>query len=91
VEITVQLPNDLTQHPDPAREAVEALAIAGYRSGKLTAFQARLLLGFQSRFEFDAFLKARNIYDHAYSVEDLAEDIETLRKLEASQEDRGQG
>jgi hypothetical protein len=41
VEITVELPNDLTQRPDPAREAVEALAIAGYRSGKLTALEAR--------------------------------------------------
>lgn len=82
MEITVNLPNDLTQRPDPAREAIEALAIAGYRSGKLTAFQASCLLGFQSRFEFEAFLKARQIYDHAYSAEDLAEDSETLRKLE---------
>ncbi len=87
MEITVELPNDLTQRPDPAREAVEALAIAGYRSGKLTAFQASRLLGFDSRFEFEGFLKARNIYDHAYSVEDLAEDTETLRKLEENAED----
>lgn len=82
MEITVQLPNDLTQHPDPAREALEALAIAGYCSGKLTAFQASRLLGFSFRFEFEGFLKARNIYDQAYSVEDLAEDLETLQKLE---------
>jgi len=88
MEITVQLPNDLTQRPDPAREAVEALAIAGYCSGKLTAFQARRLLGFSSRFEFEEFLKARNIYEHAYSEEDLAEDKETLRKLEESRGDR---
>jgi len=91
VEITVELPNDLTQHPNPAREAVEALAIAGYRSGKLTAFQASRLLGFDSRFEFEGFLKARNIYDHAYSVEDLAGDTETLRKLEEDAEDHRSG
>jgi hypothetical protein len=65
MEITVQLPNDLAQHPDPAREVVEALAIAGYRSGKLTAFQSSRLLGFTSRFEFEGFLKERNILDHA--------------------------
>ncbi len=87
MEITVELPNDLTQRSDPAREAVEALAIAGYRSGKLRAFQASRLLGFDSRFEFEGFLKARNIYDHAYSVEDLAEDAETLHKLEENAED----
>jgi predicted HTH domain antitoxin len=28
-------------------------------------------------------LKARNIYDHAYDVEDLDEDLKTLRQLEA--------
>jgi predicted HTH domain antitoxin len=81
VEITVELPNDFTQQPDPAREAVEALAIAGYESGKLTAFPASRLLGFGSRFEFDRFLKAHNVYDHAYSVEDLAADSEALRNL----------
>ena len=86
MEITVELPNDFTQRPDPAREAVEALAIAGYQSGKLTAFQASRLLGFGSRFEFDRFLKARNIYDHAYSVEDLAADLETLRRLDQNTE-----
>ncbi len=92
MEITVQLPNDLTQHPDPGREALEALAIAGYCSGKLTAFQASRLLGFSSRFEFESFLKARNIYDQAYSIEDLAEDLETLQKLEENpkREDRRQ-
>jgi predicted HTH domain antitoxin len=82
MQITVELPNDLTQRPDPAREALEALAIAGYRSATLTAFQAARLLGFTSRFEFEAFLKARNIFDHAYGLEDLAGDVETLRKLE---------
>ncbi len=88
MEITVQLPNDLMERPDPAREAVEALAIAGYRSGKLTAFQASQLLGFSSRFEFEGFLKAHNIYEQAYGEDDLAEDMETLSKLEESREDR---
>jgi predicted HTH domain antitoxin len=82
VQITVELPNDLAQHPDPAREAVEALAIAGYRSGKLTAFQASRLLGFSTRFDFEGFLKQRNILDHAYDAEDLEADVEALSKLE---------
>jgi hypothetical protein len=32
MEITVQLPGDLSQHPDPGREALESLVIEGYRS-----------------------------------------------------------
>jgi predicted HTH domain antitoxin len=81
VEITVDLPNDLAQRPDPAREALEALAIAGYRTGKLSAHQASALLGFTSRFQFEGFLKAHNVVDHSYSVEDLANDVKTLRNL----------
>jgi len=74
MQITVQLPDDLAQHPDPAREALEALAIEGYRSGALSAYQARLLLGFETRYELDGFLKERGVWDHAYSVEDLEKD-----------------
>src|SRR5437764_1015144 len=82
MEITVHLPDDLAQHPDPGREALEALAIEGYRAGKLSHYQASQLLGL-SRFEFDAFLKQRNIEDHAYGVEDLQEDQKTLDELQA--------
>jgi predicted HTH domain antitoxin len=81
MQITVELPDDITRHPDPGREALEALAIEGYRSEKLTHHQAAQLLGL-SRFEFDGFLKSREIYDHAYSVVDLDRDLATLQKLE---------
>ena len=83
MKITVDLPDDVAQRPDPGREALEALAVEGYRSGALTHHQASLLLGL-TRFEFDAFLKIRNIYDHAYDVEDLEQDLDTLRRLDAS-------
>lgn len=82
MEIIVRLPEDIAQHPDPGREALESLAIEGYRSGALSHFEASRLLGF-SRFEFDGFLKEREIYEHAYGVEDLEQDLETLRQLEA--------
>ena len=80
MQITVQLPDDLAEHADPGREALEALAIEGYRAGTLSHFQASQLLGL-SRFEFDGFLKERHIYDQAYGPEDLEQDIETLRRL----------
>ena len=78
MQVTVELPNDLAQRADPAREALEAFAIAGYRSGALTPYQTRQLLGFQTRYEFEGFLKARNIWDHAYSVEDFESDVAEL-------------
>jgi predicted HTH domain antitoxin len=82
MRITVELPDDIAQHADPGRQALEALAIEGYRSGKLTHYQASQLLG-MTRFEFDGFLKARGIYDHAYSMEDLEQDLATIQELES--------
>ncbi len=82
MQITVQLPDDLAQHPNPGREALESLVIEGYRAETLSHFQASQILGL-SRFEFDGFLKQRQIYDHAYNSEDLEQDRETLRLLRA--------
>jgi predicted HTH domain antitoxin len=83
MEITVKLPDDLAQHPNPCREALEALVIEGYRSGALSHYQASQFLGL-SRFQFDGFLKQRNVYEHAYSVEDLDQDEMTQRTAPSS-------
>ena len=71
MEVTVELPDDIALHPDPGREALERLAIEGYRSGALTHHQAGQLLGL-SRFEFDDFLVERGVDAHAYSIDGSA-------------------
>ena len=78
MQITVQLPDDLAQHADPGHEALEAFVIEGYRSGVFSQFQAGELLGL-SRLEFEAFLKDRGIYNHAYDAEDFAEDMTAIQ------------
>jgi predicted HTH domain antitoxin len=83
MKITVDLPDDVAQRPDPGREALEALAIEAYRSGALTHHQASQLLRV-SRLEFEALLKRRHVEEHAYDVEDLERDLETLDRLESS-------
>ena len=82
MEITVKLPDDLAQHENPGREALEALAIEGYRSGAFSHYQAAQLIG-MGRLQFDGFLKERGVTEHAYSVEDLQQDMENLSKLDA--------
>jgi len=82
MQITVDLPKDIAHRPDPAREALEALAIEGYRSGALTSFETQRLLGFETRYEFDGFLKTHSVWEHAYNIEDFERDCETLRELE---------
>lgn len=60
MQIAVELPEDIARHPDPGREALEALAIEGYRSQALTHFQASQLLGL-SRFATLRQLEERNL------------------------------
>jgi len=74
MQIILELPDDLAKHPNPAREALEALAIEGYRSGAFSPYQTRLLLGFETRDEFDGFLKRHEVWDHAYSIQDMEKD-----------------
>ena len=58
-----------------ARVALEALAAEGVRSGKLSAFQARTLLGIQSRYEMDGFLKAHGVFLDL-TLEDVQKDTD---------------
>ena len=57
--ISVELPDDLMQRDDPARRMIEAIAIAGYRSGTFSTHALRILLGFETRYELDGFLKRK--------------------------------
>ena len=82
MEITVHLPDDLAQQADPGRQALEALALDGYRSGAFTQYQASQILG-MSRLEFEGLLKQRNIQENAYDVEDFEDDLRTLSALKA--------
>jgi predicted HTH domain antitoxin len=88
MQVTVEIPDDMalqlaSDGRDPARAALEAIAIDGYRSGALSSRQTMRLLGFEIRYQLDGFLKSHNVWEHAYSLEDLEQDRATMRKLEA--------
>ena len=85
MEITVQIPDDLLDQPNPGRFMLESLAIEGYRSGALSQFELTKLLGF-SRFETDGFLKKHQVMENAYGVDDLACDLMSLSKIPALQQ-----
>ena len=80
MQITVQLPDDFAQRPNAAREALETFAIEGYRSGALTPAQTRVILGFETRYELEGFLKERGVWDHAYRVEYLEKDAASFER-----------
>ena len=85
MRVTIQLPDDISaaleeQWDDVPRRSLEAIAVEGYRSGALTEFQVRRLLGLESRFEVHALLKAHNV-PLQYSAEDVDDDLQTQRDL----------
>ena len=85
MNISITVPDDLASQmgdrwEDLPRQALEALAAASYRSGILTAAQVRRLLGHESRFETQAFLKQAGAYLD-YTEEDLEEDLRALGEL----------
>jgi predicted HTH domain antitoxin len=78
MEITVHLPDDIAQHENGGREALEALVVDGYRENRLTQFQGAQLLG-MSRFEFWDFMAAHGL--ESYTVEQLEHDIAYVESL----------
>ena len=43
-------------------------------------YQTRMLLGFETRYELDGFLKERGVWERAYSIEDLEKDAEAFER-----------
>ena len=79
MQIKFELPEDIAEGlqsrwKDLPRAAIESLALEAYRSHALTAAQLRRLLGFETRMQVDAFLKA-------HEIADFERDRETLRQL----------
>lgn len=65
---------------DISRTALEALALEGYRTERLSESEIRELLGFDTRMEVHAFLKEHGAY-LLYSLEDLERDRESAQRM----------
>lgn len=66
-----------------SRRLLEMAALEGFKSGQLTSAQLQQMLGFESRFEVDGFLKERGVF-FDYSAEELAHEEETSQRLFAT-------
>ncbi len=92
--ITIEIPEELVSQliaagQDPARATLEAVALEGYRSDRLSESDIRELLGFETRIEVHGFLKKHGVFLH-YTDEDLAHDrevaIEVARRARAKRQ-----
>lgn len=85
MEITFRIPDELARQvtpegENPARVALEALALEGYRTGRLSESAVREMLSFETRMEVHAFLKQHGVYLQ-YDLADLEVDERAAEKL----------
>lgn len=85
MQVTLDLPDELSaalaaSDRDLSRAVFEAIALEAYRERKLTTAQLQRLLGFESRYELDGFLKQHEVWLE-YTWQDLEQDRETHRRL----------
>ena len=86
MDLALHIPDEAVRflaaaYADLPRAALEALAVDGYRSNRLSDGQLRKMLGFSSRMQVHSFLKERGVYLH-YSLADLDQDRNSSRELE---------
>ncbi len=86
MEVASSLPDDVVQQlqtqwgEDIPRHILESVALEGYRSRVLGEEGVRRLLGLATRFDVHAFLAAHQVPLN-YTLEDLAQDRDTARRL----------
>ena len=85
MRVTLDLPDDISAALEDRwrnipHQALEALAVEGYRTGALSENQVRRLLGFESRFYVHALLKEHRV-PLRYTEEDVERDLAAHREL----------
>jgi len=90
--ITVEIPDKLLEAFAPGgdltRALLEAMALEGYRTDRLSEYEVQQLLGFKSRMDVHGFLKHHGVY-LIYAMEGLEND--TAVALETAQKVRLEG
>lgn len=85
MDFNVYIPDEIAARlsgtsTDISRRALEALALEEYRNGHITDAELMILLGFQTRYELDGFLKAHGVCDN-FTIEDFERDLADLKSL----------
>lgn len=84
MDVTLTIPDEIADHllaggEDLRRRALESLALAELRAGRISEAQLAQMLGLD-RMEVDGFLKAHGVY-YDFTVEEIEEQVNTLKRL----------
>lgn len=85
MDVTFHIPDHIVpelqaEGIDLSRQALEAIALEAYRSHRIDRRQLREVLGFETRYELDGFLKAHDFYD-GYTFEEIEQQLEAMKQL----------
>jgi len=84
MNLTVHIPDEvagsLSAGGDLSRWVLEGFAIEEYKSERISKAQLRRLLGFETRYELDGFLKARQVRSNV-TIQDVHCDMQDLKSL----------
>ena len=84
MNFTVEIPDDLAGRlsagGDLSRRALEALAAEEYKRDRLTKPELQRLLGIETGYELDGFLKAHDVWIE-YTGEDAERERKSLQRL----------
>ena len=84
MEVTFQIPDELVGHAtaagDLSRRALEAFLAEEYRHDRLTTPELQQLLGIETSYQLDGFLKAHDIWIE-YTPQDARRELGTLERL----------
>lgn len=83
MSVQVEIPDSVFSLPpgEVSRQVLETVAIEGFKTGQLSTFQVKKMLGFESRSEVHRFLADHDVPWVDYSVEDAKHEIELLQEL----------
>lgn len=85
MNVTIQIPDELAERltasgGDLSRRALEALAAEEYTHDRLTKPELQRLLGIETSFQVDEFLKAHDMWIE-YTMEDAERERRSLDRL----------
>lgn len=85
MNLTLEIPDDLAMRlgaggGDLSRRALEALAAEEYKHDRLSKPELQRLLGIESFFEVEAFLKAHEVWIE-YTSQDAQREMESFKRL----------
>ena len=86
MQVVVEIPDEFSSQilpagQDPSRALLEEAAVKAFCEDRITAQELGKVLGFETRYQLDSFLKERGIHHGAYTPEELQEDLLNMDRL----------